>query len=152
MMKVRKMGSRKASMLVRCLKAPFKALAKAGDLYIKGMTECAGRLSNSSAMGCPTGQPMDLPRSFSVSSSSCRQGGGADEELAELVRAASKRSVVPQLPPDAAGDYEQMRRSCSAAIGRIDEEKPCEFGEDDVKVKAVAYPRSRSYASHKRLL
>jgi hypothetical protein len=43
-----------------------------------------------------------------------------------------------------------MPRSHTVAIGRIDEEKPCDFDEEDVKVKTNVYPRSRSYAVSKR--
>lgn len=38
-----------------------------------------------------------------------------------------------------------MPRSRSVAIEKIDEDKPCDFGED-VTVKTDVFPRSRSYA------
>ncbi|KAJ6327930.1 hypothetical protein OIU77_009748 [Salix suchowensis] len=45
---------------------------------------------------------------------------------------------------------DNMPRSHSVPpIGRIDEETPCDFDEEDVKVKSSVCPRSRSYAVSK---
>ncbi|KHN20358.1 hypothetical protein glysoja_027855 [Glycine soja] len=44
----------------------------------------------------------------------------------------------------------KMHRSRSVGIfGRIDEEKVCEFGDDGIKVRPNAYPRSKSYAARR---
>ncbi|THG04915.1 hypothetical protein TEA_005733 [Camellia sinensis var. sinensis] len=47
-------------------------------------------------------------------------------------------------------------RSCSVGMGRIDEERPCEFGDNNyngvnVRKELLVYPRSRSYAVTKVL-
>ncbi|KAK6923164.1 hypothetical protein RJ641_011468 [Dillenia turbinata] len=147
---------------MRCLKAPIRILVKARDFYVKSMTDCAERVSYGSIMGCPTGQTStSLPRSFSVNSTkSMRQ----DDDLRELIRAASTRSLGNRVDLDLQGQLKSPRnrggyygknkdwvmpRSLSVGIGKIDEDKPCEFG-DDVNVKVDLFKRSRSCAVTKR--
>ncbi|KAK9284177.1 hypothetical protein L1049_025181 [Liquidambar formosana] len=143
----------KESKLSRCLKAPIRILTKARDFYIRSMLVCDG-----SVMGLPTGQVTTLPKSFSVNSSKSNN----DEDLRELVRAASTRSLGKKVELDLlrrqqpvtgksspASGPNNVPRSASVGIGRIDEDAPCEFGED-VKVKTDVYPRSRSYAVSSR--
>lgn len=150
----------KQSRVSRCLKAPARLLAKARKLYVYCVTECADRLGGSSVMGCPTGQASSLPRSFSTaasSSSSSSYWTNGDEDARELMRAASTRNRMlgitptddqPEPEPEKKSSFPPRRpplpapRSYSIAIGRIDEEEPCEFGEDEKKV--AVYPRSRS--------
>lgn len=135
------------SKLRRCVMAPMRFLSKARDLYIKGMTECSGQFAYmDAAMGCPAGQLSALPRSFSISSSAARSSSADDYK--HLIRAASVRStngnvVNPGKLP--AG----VPRSRSVGIGRIDEDKPCDFG-DDLHLMPNFYSRSRSYALHRR--
>ncbi|KAF8410250.1 hypothetical protein HHK36_002775 [Tetracentron sinense] len=124
------------------------------------MTECAGRVGYDNVMGCPAGQvSTTLPRSFSVNSSRSR----SDEDLRDLIRTASKRSLENKLEADFLRQQQQHKsppttgpkgvpRSFSVGIGRIEEDKPCDFGgHEDVKVKTdLLYPRSRSYAATRR--
>ncbi|XVF17496.1 hypothetical protein REPUB_Repub10bG0127900 [Reevesia pubescens] len=151
--------SSKESKLSRYLKAPIKILIKARDFYIKSMTEYSDRIGYGTVMGCPTGQVNALPRSYSVSSTKSSNG---DNDLRELIRAASTRSLnnkvqsdllrrqQPRQFPNTTG-ANNMLRSNSVGIGRIDEDKPCDFEEDDhIKVKTDVFPRSRSYAVTKR--
>lgn len=142
---------------VRIITIPLRALTKARDLYVRGLNY-ADRVGYGS-VGCPAGQFSTMPRSFSVSSS--RASGEADD-LGELVRAASARSFGDKIDVDAILRRQQrhlkqrpssdwgpkvLPKSCSVAMGRIDEEEPCEFGEDDaVKKDDLLFPRSRSYA------
>ncbi|KAJ9670453.1 hypothetical protein PVL29_026781 [Vitis rotundifolia] len=134
----------KGSKLSRCMKAPFKILSCVRDLYVRSMTECAGRVSYGSVMGCPTAQVSSLPKSFSVSSS---KSSGA-QDLSELIKIELdllRRQPSSQSPVTGTN---VVPRSMSVGIGRIDEDKPCEFGED-IKVNTDAFPRSRSYAVSK---
>ncbi|XWS41747.1 hypothetical protein CRYUN_Cryun17cG0109800 [Craigia yunnanensis] len=152
-----KKGS-KETKLSRYLKAPIRILIKARDFYIKSMTEYSDRIGYGTVMGCPTGQVNTLPRSYSVSST---KSGNGDDDLRELIRAASTRSLGNKVQldllkrqqarqsPNTAG-ANNMPRSHSVGIGRIDEENPCDFEEDHIKVKTDVFPRSRSYAVTKR--
>ncbi|XVF59237.1 hypothetical protein PTKIN_Ptkin07bG0260000 [Pterospermum kingtungense] len=151
----------KESKLSRYLKAPIRILIKARDFYIKSMTEYSDRIGYGTVMGCPTGQVNTLPRSYSVSST---KSSNRDDDFRELVRAASTRSLgnkvrsellqrqqARQSPNSTVNGANNMPRSRSVGIGRIDEDKPCDEFEDDVKVvKTDVFPRSRSYAVTKR--
>ncbi|KAM1502524.1 hypothetical protein TB2_027027 [Malus domestica] len=150
----------KESRLTKFMKAPLRVLIKARDFYIMSMTECSGQFDYGTAMGCPGAQvPSTLPRSFSTSST--RSSTADNEDYRELTRAASARSLrnkiefdlarkaqLPRQPP-VAGVPNAMSRSRSVGIGRIDEDKACEF-EEEVQFKRDVYPRSRSYAVSRR--
>lgn len=138
----------KEKLIVRCMKAPLRALCKARDLYVKSMTNCANNINYNV-------YPSTLPRSFSVASSRPSE----EEDLREVmqmvmaqrslrVRAAdmATTAAMPRPPVGPKG----LPKSHSVAIGRIDEEKPCYFEEDNEKGKGrLFYPRSRSYATTK---
>ncbi|KAF8023081.1 hypothetical protein BT93_F0544 [Corymbia citriodora subsp. variegata] len=147
---------------VKIMMIPLRALTKARDLYVRGLNY-ADRVGYGN-VGCPAGQFSAMPRSFSVSSS--RSSGEADD-LGELIRVASARSFGNKIDVDAILQRQQQQqqrhlkqrpssdwgpkvlpKSCSVAMGRIDEEEPCEFGgdEDAVKKADLLFPRSRSYA------
>lgn len=147
----------KGSRLSRCVKAPFKVLACARNLYIRGINECAGRMSSSTVIVFPTAQVSRLPKTYSVSSSKSAR----DQDLSDLVRVASLMSLrstnkieldplrrQPSRESPVTG-ANVIPRTMTPGIGRIDEEKPCEFGED-VKVNTDAFPRSRSYAVRRK--
>ncbi|KAF2283786.1 hypothetical protein GH714_015868 [Hevea brasiliensis] len=149
----------KQSKLSKFIKAPIRILTKARDFYIKSMTEYSDRLGYGTVTGCPTGQIVNnLPKSFSVNSTKTTNH---DDDYRELVRAASTRGLSSRVQldllqrqqsqsrksPNTITNY--MPRSRSVGIGRIDEEKPCDF-EDDIKVKTDVFPRSMSYAVSKR--
>ena len=115
-------------------------------MYVLGMTECSGHFTYvDAAMVCPTGQLCALPRSFSVTSA---RSSASDDDFKELVRVASLRS---QNGNNDRVEHLSMKlpRSRSVAIGRIDEDKPCDFVGDDVEVKQRVCPRSRSYAARR---
>ncbi|CAI9758472.1 unnamed protein product [Fraxinus pennsylvanica] len=143
--------SPKESKISRFIKAPIRVLSKARDLYVKSMLSCAGEFTHASAMGCPAPQITSLPRSFSVNSSV----SSSDEDFRELVRASSTRSLPGKIQAEilrskqSSGALKVVPRSHSIAIGRIDEEKPCEFVED-LAINPKLYPRSRSYAPSSR--
>ncbi|XVE95048.1 hypothetical protein REPUB_Repub02eG0062900 [Reevesia pubescens] len=140
---------------VRFITVPFKALCKAKDLYVRSLTSCASRVSYGQSSGDYTGQYPGLPRSFSASSAISKD----NEDLRELIRAASVRSLGHSNEVEMFLQ-QQLRlqmgskglpKSSSVGMGRIDEEKSCEFEEnDDVvidkKKQGFLYPRSKSYA------
>ncbi|GMI86511.1 hypothetical protein like AT4G37700 [Hibiscus trionum] len=136
------------SKLSRYVKAPIRILIKARDLYIKSMTEYSERISFGTVMGCPTGQVHGLSRSYSVGTTKSRNG---EDDLRELIRAASTRSLRNhgkqpgrRYPATGAANH-------GVGIGRIDEDKPCEFEDEDrIKVKTGVFPRSRSYGVTKK--
>ncbi|CAL8164645.1 unnamed protein product [Prunus armeniaca] len=154
--------ARKESRLARFLKSPIRILIKARDFYIKSMTECSGTFDYATAMGCPTQIPSSLPKSYSTNST--KSSASNNEDYRELLRAASTRSVRSKIEFDLARKAQQPRqppmaaepntvpRSRSVGIGRIDEDKACEFDEEEVKVKRDVYPRSRSYAVSRRTI
>ncbi|GKV26514.1 hypothetical protein SLEP1_g35802 [Rubroshorea leprosula] len=139
---MRSKGNKK-SKLMKIILAPIKVLSKARDFYVKGMDDWASRLGNGGVMGGPGVHVSQLPKSFSFKSS---RSSDSEEELAELLRSASKRAMEckerqEKNVRERAGM--QGMRSYSVGIGkigRIDEDKPCSFEED------VVYPRSRSCA------
>jgi hypothetical protein len=110
-------GMRALAALGRCVRAPFRVLVRARDLYVSRMAACAG--------GGPVGL-VAVPRNRSHGF--YRSAAGGDEDVRELVRAGKPTGVVG--PP----------RSHSVAFGRIDEDRPCELGLED----GALGPRSRS--------
>ncbi|KAE8709580.1 ARM repeat superfamily protein isoform 1 [Hibiscus syriacus] len=147
------------SKLSRYLKAPIRILMKAGDLYITSMTEYSERIGFGTVMGCPTDQVNGLSRTYSIASTKSRNG---DDDLRELIRAASSRSLRDKAPMDLLGKQpgrrspttgaNRMARNHGVGFGRIDEDKPCDFDdiEDRINVKTDVFPRSRSYAVTKK--
>ncbi|XP_041017393.1 uncharacterized protein LOC121259735 [Juglans microcarpa x Juglans regia] len=77
---------------VRFLTTPIRILGKARDIYVRRITDCATRVSYGQAMGCSAA----LPKSFSVSSSRSNDG----EDLRELIRAASVRTLIERIDMD----------------------------------------------------
>ncbi|KAE8815511.1 hypothetical protein D1007_06975 [Hordeum vulgare] len=112
-------------MLGRCMRAPFHAR----DLYVSRMAACvAGR--------GPVGMAaVSRSRSHRFYRSA---GGDADADVCVLFRAAWRTR-----PPRPAGVGPRRQ---SVAIGRIDEDRPCEFGLDDDAAAQALGPRSRRCA------
>ncbi|GAV56608.1 hypothetical protein CFOL_v3_00150 [Cephalotus follicularis] len=150
------------SKFMRFITLPLKVLSKARDFYVRSLTDCSDRVSyGGNSMGLPTGQASAFPKSLSVSSS--RSNGV--EDYRELIRAASVRSLGHRNEVDMFLQ-QQMRqqssmvgsrglpKSCSVGMGRIDEDRPSDFGQDGanggVKAADLLYPRSRSCAVTKR--
>lgn len=147
--------------LRRMRKSFVRILTKLRDSYMQGMTECSGKFEYGAVMACPT-VPLSvnsIPRSYSVSST---KSSSENEDFRELVRAASTRSLRGKVDADLLSKQSRssmagggrvpnnnMPRSQSVGIGRIDEDSPCEF-QGDIKVNTDLYPRSRSYAISKR--
>ncbi|KAJ7952729.1 Usher syndrome type-1C protein-binding protein [Quillaja saponaria] len=79
------------------------------------------------------------------------------DDYKELIKAASTRNfgnkieldILQKQQPIGRQSPATVPRSQSVGIGRIDEDKPCDFGEE-FKLKNDMYPRSRSYTVLKR--
>ncbi|PAN09363.1 hypothetical protein PAHAL_2G017100 [Panicum hallii] len=117
-------------------RAPRRALCAARDLYVRSLTGCAGHLPGEAAFGYPSfaGAPGFRVDSFA---SSRRSSDAGDEDLRELIRAASQRRAAEAA---AAAHPAAVPRSQSVAMARIDEDRPCDFG------GPLVFPRSRSCA------
>ncbi|CAH9108713.1 unnamed protein product [Cuscuta epithymum] len=129
----------KSNMESELIQAPIRALKRARDFYIRGLWDCSGKLGPGAGnlMGCPAPPPplSTMPRSFSELTS-------GDEDLRELIRVSSRRSLRGKVgaevlrrgqPTPAAVDSAPGRGGLPkagpcrgvvvVAIGRIDEEK-----------------------------
>ncbi|KAF5456086.1 hypothetical protein F2P56_025598 [Juglans regia] len=133
---------------MRFLTTPIRILGKARDIYVRRITDCATRVSYGQAMGCSAA----LPKSFSVSSSRSNDG----DDLRELIRAASVRTLIESIDMDAilkqqgaanSTGSKGLPKCSSVGMGKIDEDRPCDFEGVGFGAKAdLLYPRSRSYA------
>ncbi|EES18490.1 hypothetical protein BDA96_09G204700 [Sorghum bicolor] len=141
-------GSSSSSKLGRWLGAPVRALSRACDSYVRQMTACAGRMPTpAGAYGGPGGFAPITMEAATFSSRSPRRGGDEEEDLNELFRALSLRQAAASV----AATTTVPVRSRSVAVGRIDEDAPCEFfgADDDVVVRVGGGPavrRARSIA------
>uniref|UniRef100_A0A0E0P0U4 Uncharacterized protein n=4 Tax=Oryza TaxID=4527 RepID=A0A0E0P0U4_ORYRU len=125
-------GMRALAILGRCVRAPFRVLVRARDLYVSRMAACAG----GGGGGAPVGL-VAVPRCQSHGFYRSAAGGSTDDDIRELIRLASRAGGPPR--PPGVGP-----RSQSVAIGRIDEDEPCEFGLDaEARALAMA-PKSKS--------
>ncbi|KAK8579960.1 hypothetical protein V6N13_143108 [Hibiscus sabdariffa] len=122
---------------VRGLKAPFQALRKARDGYIRILTSCDSSIDYGY---CPSHFPRqnhELPRSYSERSSAT---SNVKEEavLTELARAASVPSSSHGNEMDVFSPKQLRAKMRSRVLpknmGRIDEDKPCEFEDNNVVI------------------
>ncbi|KAG8373837.1 hypothetical protein BUALT_Bualt11G0066700 [Buddleja alternifolia] len=136
----------KESKFAKYMKVPIRILARARDFYVQSLSGCAAGQVAYGHMGCPTALPRDFSANSSYSDYSNR-----DEDLRELIRIASTRSLTGKIEAELLRSKKAtplgggMPRSRTVTIGRIDEEKPCEFGGDDDEERVEVYPRSKSY-------
>lgn len=153
--------SRKKNKFIRFVMIPFRVLGKARDLYVKSLTNYAERSSLSNSMGMSAGQFSTLPKSFSVGPARSTE----KEDYSELLRAASVRSLghtnevdfilvekkarePPSTVPMTAMGSKKFPKSVSVGMGfmgRIDEEKSDEMGEEG----SVRTPDSASFSRSK---
>ncbi|KAF3640077.1 hypothetical protein T459_06626 [Capsicum annuum] len=144
---------KKESRIKKCIKAPMRILIKARDCYVRNLTNCSGRIGYGGASGMGScgafTQVSSLPRSFSGNSSV----SSGDEDFRELMRISSVRTRVElemlRRKSLAKNGTNVVPRTRSVAIGRIDEEGPCDFDEEG-EVCTDVYPRSRSCAVSSR--
>ncbi|TVU44823.1 hypothetical protein EJB05_04283, partial [Eragrostis curvula] len=110
-------------------RAPARALGRARDMYVRGLTGCARYVPADAAFGYPVIVPASLSRTHSAAGiGGGGWDGGSEEDLRQLVRAASERRVEQRR-----AEMQAVARSQSMAAGlamaRIDEDAPCEFGD-----------------------
>ncbi|XP_062209444.1 uncharacterized protein LOC133911260 [Phragmites australis] len=117
-------------------RAPARALGRACDLYVRGLTGCARYVPADAAFGYPVFVPASLSRSHSVAGSD----SAAEEDLRELVRAASQRRVE-QRERELQAVARSQSMAAALSMARIDEDAPCEFGGAGA---GELYPRSQS--------
>ncbi|KAL8260569.1 hypothetical protein R6Q59_028522 [Mikania micrantha] len=109
------------------------------------MTELAAQMESECG---PTGANVStLPRSFSTNSRSA----SSDQDLAELVRIASRRGLTKKVEPEYESRVTEDRVSIggvphrrSLTLEKIDEDKVYDF--DGIEGFAIKYPRSKSHA------
>ena len=133
--------------------SPIRALGKARDMYVRGITKCGQNLNYGNPMDAE-GRFSAFPRSYSVATST--RSEGSDEDFAELMRAASARTLAHRIDMDLVLKQQQqdhnskgLPKSSSVGMAKIDEDKPYD-SEGGVAVVQDLYPRSRSYAVGKR--
>lgn len=111
--------------------SPIRILTKAIEFYVKSMVDCAGRAGHGAAVGNPIVRVSRLPND--------------DEVLRQLLRQVLKRNMDNKVSFDMHRQQEVRSYSVGLGkIGRIDEDKPCYFEEDDVNVKRRSYGVKRS--------
>ncbi|KAK7311387.1 hypothetical protein RJT34_09501 [Clitoria ternatea] len=146
-----KKGKGQKKKLVKIITTPIRVLGKAKDMYVRSITKCGHSMNYGNPVDA-AGMFEALPRSYSAATS--RSGG--NEDFAELLRAASARTLVNRIDVDDLVLKQQaearpvsshgLPKSTSVGMGRIDEDKPFDLRDGDVPVVPQSYPRSRSYA------
>lgn len=146
---------------MKIIGSPIRALGKARDAYVRSITSCGQNISYGNPMDS-AGRFSSLSRSQSAATSR-RSDNDGGEDFAELVRAASARTMVNRIDMDLVLKQQQQQemknglkgnkclpKSSSVGMGKIDEDKPFEFS--NIESGSVAafvkdsYPRSKSYA------
>ncbi|GJN24405.1 hypothetical protein PR202_gb12143 [Eleusine coracana subsp. coracana] len=137
-------GSSKVHQLSWLWRGPRRALGAARDLYVRSLTGCAGHMPpGNAAFGYPAFGGAGAPE-YCFSASSSRRSADVDDDLRDLIRAVSQRRAAEAAAAQAvAQEPAVVPRSQSVAMARIDEDRPCEFG--DVAAAEVL-PRSQSCA------
>lgn len=139
----------KETKFARYIKAPVRVLTKARDFYVRTMSDWAERGDYGSAGGYSVNTPFYDPPATTQN----------HEDLTVLVRAVSARNLSKRAQSeilrrprhDAVASRRSLRWTRSVGIGRIEEDKPCEFGEDvTVETRHVEYGRSKNCTVSKR--
>ncbi|KAL5071771.1 hypothetical protein RYX36_022658 [Vicia faba] len=150
-------------MFMRIMCSPIRALGKARDAYVRSITNCGHSMSYGS-------YPMDSASRFSSlsrtqstatsrrsSSSSSLSRLDNNEDFAELVRAASARTLGNRIDMDLVLKQRQQQeqqkmnkklpKSSSVGMAKIDEDMPFDSSVGNgVGFVVDSYPRSKSYA------
>lgn len=152
---MRKGKEQKQNKLLWFITTPFRVLGKAKDMYVRSITKCGHNMNYSNPVDA-AGRFEALPRSYSAATSR-----SDNEDFAELLRAASARTLVNQIDVDLVLKQQAQARpvssnglpkSTSVGMGRIDEDTPYDLDQGDVPAVPKAYPRSRTYTSGSKVL
>ncbi|KAK7291046.1 hypothetical protein RIF29_05907 [Crotalaria pallida] len=160
---MRSKGQRE-SLFMRMITSSIRALGKARDMYVRSITNCGHSMSyGSPTMQYGGGRFSNLPRSYSTATST--RSSEENEDFAELIRAASARTLGSRIDMDLLLRQQQQQqqqqkqqqlhskglpKSTSVGMAKIDEDMPFELSDGGVSFKPDSYPRSRSYAVGKR--
>lgn len=138
---ISKMKAKDRNTRPKCM-TPIRALSIVRDFYVQSMNNLANGVSNGD------GPNKSLPRNFRINSSLSIRNN--EEDFLELLRAASteilRRHMVddqheihrrqqPETTPEA---EKAAPRSLRLTIGRIDEDRVCEFADDNLSIRASA--------------
>ncbi|KAE9588476.1 hypothetical protein Lal_00002719 [Lupinus albus] len=142
------------SLLVRIIGSPIRALVKARDMYVRSITNCGQSISYGNSTIDGAGGFSSFPRSYSTATSTRSE---ENEDFAELMRAASARTIESRIDMDLVMKQQQekqhkgLSKSSSVGMAKIDEDVPFDLSYDGVvSFKPDSYPRSRSYAVTKK--
>ncbi|KAL2513554.1 uncharacterized protein Fot_27525 [Forsythia ovata] len=129
------------------MKAPIRILTRTRDFYTKSILECDGRIDQGSIICCTGPQVFQLPKNFSLRSTKgsnklirlafARHGGTKINAVDSEGNLASKKPTVVAVAVAVRSYSVEVGR-----LGRIDEDKPCEFKEVDVD--EFLYPRTHN--------
>lgn len=140
--------------------SPIRALGKARDAYVRSITNCGQNMHYGNPMDA-AGKFSALSRSQSAAtsrrSSTTSSFGDNSEDFAELVRAASARTLVNRIDMDLVLKQQQLKKSnkglpksSSVGMAKIDEDMPFDYSSVEkrggVGIVHDSYPRSKSYA------
>lgn len=143
----------KETKYARYFKAPIRVLTKARDFYVQTMLDWAARGEYGSARGYCVNAPFyNPPGTLNFGSA---KNSTQNEDLTELVRAASARNLSNRVQSEIlqrprhvklpAASRRSLRWTRSVGIGRIEEDRPCEFGQEvTVETRHVEYGRRRN--------
>lgn len=136
-------------MFIRIVCSPIRALGKARDAYVRSITNCGQSISYGNP-GDAAGRFSSLSRSQSAATS---RRSEVSDDFAELVRAASARTLVNRIDMDLVMKQQQQQqqkqglpKSSSVGMAKIDEDTPFDSVEGVVASVHDSYPRSKSYA------
>ncbi|PWA54583.1 hypothetical protein CTI12_AA434790 [Artemisia annua] len=136
----RKTSQKKPILIVWIIMSPIRALGKVKKFYVKGMTNFGTTYNRPTMIVKEANRTIQLPRSFSTTMLDDDRGR---EQSSGLVRASSAGATqvsmadierymiqrkIEQL--QASESRKNVPRSCSAGMGRIDEDRASSFRDD----------------------
>lgn len=158
-------SQKKTMMIVWIFKTPIRALSKAKNFYIKGMTNFSTTYNRPMMIIKDANQP-PLPRSFSTTTmvSNNHQPSGdliraSSTGTIQIGRADMERYMIQQQQQQLSASMKRVPRSCSLGMGRIDEDRVSSFRNDNIngsesklviKDKDSRLSRNRSYEGDSR--
>ncbi|WOG93002.1 hypothetical protein DCAR_0312281 [Daucus carota subsp. sativus] len=129
----------------RCIKTPIRALSRAKDLYVQSMNSLANGMSNNFG-NCPK---TSLPKGYRINSSLSMRNN--EDDFLELLRVASTETLSRSVVVDDQQEFPWRQQPASTpeavqsvpvrmrlTIGRIDEDRVCDFGDDNLSVQGSA--------------
>nr|GEV15856.1 hypothetical protein [Tanacetum cinerariifolium] len=137
----RKPSQKKPILIIWIIMTPIRALGKVKKFYVKGMTNFGTTYNRPTMIVKEANRTIQLPRSFSTNM--LDDDRGREQSSGGLVRASSASATqvsmadierymiqrqIQQL--QASESRKNVPRSCSAGMGRIDEDRASSFRDD----------------------